>query len=127
MEENVILEKDQEQQAWLACGLLLTQRFNLAWLPLVGGQWSWDRQGCALHCKTLLSSCESPSLTEGMVALGKYAQNTVECELTACSTDRQCVPLLQEAWRQTVGSLHQNRLEQTLEPVLTRKSAALRM
>ena len=123
----MILEKDQEQQAWLACGLLLTQRFALAWFPLVGGQWSWDRQGSALHCKTLLSSCESPSLTEGMVALGKYAQNTVECELTACSTDRQCVPLLQEAWRQTVGRLHQAQLEQTLPSPSTRKGIAPRL
>ncbi len=110
------LDKDQENQAWLACGLLLSQRFVVPWQPLPGGQWSWDRRDTALHCKTLACACEAPSLTEGLVALGRYAQNTVECDLTASSTDRQCVPLLQQAWRETVSALNQLHLEHALPP-----------
>ena len=123
------LDKDQENQAWLACGLLLTQRFTLSWQPLPGGQWSWDRRGSALHCKTLACTCEAPSLSESLVALGKYAQNTVECELTACSTDRECVPLLQQAWQETVSMLSQLHLDHVLpqSPETEKKRHSSRM
>jgi len=89
---------------WKACGELLTERFGLDWVRVHNNHWTWDRTKTALHCKTLVSACEQKTREASIERLGKYAYHTVICEMTALSTDRQCVPLLQLAWRETVLS-----------------------
>lgn len=37
-----------------------------------------------------------------MLRLGRYAWGVSVCELSACSMDVECVPLLQEAWCEVV-------------------------
>lgn len=120
--------KAEQKKAWLECGQLLTERSGLLWRSMDGGVWTWERNsGNPLRCKTLMSGCEKPTLNEGLEALGAYAEACLTCPFTPYALDKNCVPLLQQAWRETLRPYLASHLEAVLPSAQETKRNAPRM
>lgn len=124
-ERRVFSSEAEQKKAWLECGQLLTDRYALPWVN-VGGVWTWDRTQSRLHCKTLVCGCEKPTLEESLEALGAYAEACLTCPFTPYALDKNCVPLLQQAWRDATRPYLATHLDEVLPPAPAKKTT-LRM